>query len=185
MSFLPIQRVAASELHASAWLEANEWRGRCIDQFNGAERRISDLLIQAMHLPEYRGEKNLLPQLVGQKVKRLLELQEREGTLCYPPLKGRIEDFVQFHSLRGLLCHGEMKVALLSDGSWQIGLETLCHQDGRAVVRSLSLSRTRAFDLATSLQVCCKNLSSVMGQVRKSLAPLKAVPDAVPVSVPL
>ncbi len=176
---------AATRPHVIASQEANRWRGRSIDRFARAEQRLSQLLILASSLPAYRNEKQLLPKLVGQKFARLLELQNKPGPLQNDHLKARLEQMAEFHPLRGLLCHGEMTVALLESGDWQIGLETLCCEDGKPVVRSLSLTRERAELLADRLDRCVNDLGSAMGQVRKALDP-NAIPAAVqPVALPV
>ena len=112
--------------------EVNEWRGRCLHIFAGAELAVTECLETLSRVPG-RGDEVRRRHLVGQRYADL-----SDALCCGGPFEaeGRkvlqvLDDFRAFDWLRAVVCHGASDVMLDVEGRWTVVFRYVSFKSGK------------------------------------------------------
>lgn len=140
-----------------------------IDRFAAIERAVTLVLIWSVAPTEK--PKKAIPHLVGQKMKRLVELLEHPGPLkdqseVIAPLVAKVE---AYSSLRNFMAHGDCDVALTERGEAMAVFSMILAREGVPVAATLALKKSEMQSLSSRLSRDAKALVDKLAPLSKSL----------------
>ena len=148
--------------------EVDRWRGACIQVFARSEAATTETLIA---LAKDASTKVKLPHLVGARFEALYTAVAIGGgsVAGAPRLKAALDAFREHDDVRTILCHGVAQVAIDRRGEWIVVLRCTSCRSGSAeqIVRTFTVAQ--AAEVFAEIQHDAQVLSSLLGQLRKSL----------------
>jgi hypothetical protein len=154
----------------SVFAEVNAWRGSCLHQFSMVEMAVSETLL-ALSKVSPGGDRVKLRHLIGQRLEDLSTATAPKGPFEEATAQRDLLRYREEHeAFRNLLCHGVVTVAVQRNGQWLLGMRLLSFRSGDAERNSLALDQSQALARLDAIRRDAQRLSSVLGQLRKTMA---------------
>lgn len=157
----------------SIFTEVNAWRGVCVHHFSAVEMAVAESLLTLSEITP-GGAEVRLRHLIGQRLEDLTAVTAPDGPFgeVGKSAQGELLQYREKHeAFRNLLCHGFVKVTVERSGQWMLVMRVLSFRSGEAERNTLALDRREALARLDALKRDGQRLVSVLGQLRKTVAP--------------
>jgi hypothetical protein len=152
--------------------EVNAWRGACMHHFSQVEMAVTETLL-ALSAARPNDDRVKLRHLVGQRLEDLTVATAPDGPFgeVGKQLQDELLHFRREHeAFRILLCHGVAKVAVDRQGSWLVVWRTLSFRGRQSDRTTTVMEKDQALAISDALKRDGTKLSSLLGQLRKTVA---------------
>ncbi len=175
---MKVEAIAAPTSTTSAdWpailAEVNAWRGSCIHHVSAIEMAVTETLL-TLSSAAPAGQTVRLRQLIGQRFSDLAEAIGPDGPFAKQGAAAATA-LAQYResqeAFRALLCHGAIKVLIEQNGRWTLIIRSLSIRSRQAEPSVAVLDDAEAQTRLATLKRDAQQLSSQLGQLRKTIAP--------------